>query len=70
MLTDQNPLRYRSPHIRPLAVSPLIDPERAPNPWGFFVSERRIFPPLAPPARPQFCIPAAADRAAPPSETE
>lgn len=28
-------------HIRPLAVRPLIHPERVPTPWGFFVSTVR-----------------------------
>jgi uncharacterized LabA/DUF88 family protein len=30
--------RHYLVHIRPLAVRPLIHPERVPNPWGFFVS--------------------------------
>jgi hypothetical protein len=30
---------YTQKQIRPMAVSPLTDPERAPIPWGFFSAE-------------------------------
>jgi len=36
--------RYIPPHIRPLAVSPLADPECVPTPWGFSFSGSVLSP--------------------------
>lgn len=33
--------RYCRQHIRPMAVRPLVHPERWPTPWGFLFSEPR-----------------------------
>jgi hypothetical protein len=35
MVERSLPLPHTSMYIRPLAVSPLTDPERVPTPWGF-----------------------------------
>ena len=36
IITRKGILHVLNKYIRPLAVSPLAYPERAPNPWGFF----------------------------------